>query len=249
MIELSFCITCMNRIDQIKQTLRKNLDDNKKSKYNIEFILVDFDSKDGLKKYIGENFKEEIDSDYLKFYYTDQLVYWHSPIAKNTSHKLANGKYLVNLDCDNFTGELGGDWVIEQFKKYGDNIILHQSLNVYGSGTMGRIGMTKQNFIKLGGYDQGLKPMSHQDGDLILRARAFGFEYKNLNDEKYVIAIKNDKKKSLENCYGKINYNNLMKLNMMYSKFSIMSGQIIANNHFKDLQIGVFKKYLELIKF
>jgi len=241
MIDLSFCITCMNRIGQIKQTLKKNLDDNKKSKYNIEFILVDFDSKDGLKEYIINNFKKEIDSDYLKFYFTDQLIYWHSPIAKNTSHKLANGKYIVNLDCDNFTGEFGGDWVIEQFKIYGDNIILHQSLNIYGSGTMGRIGLTKDNFMKLGGYDQGLKPMSHQDGDLILRAKAIGLEYKNLNNINFVKAIKNDKKKSLENCYGKINYNNLMKLNMMYSKFSILSGQLVANNHFKDLQIGVLK--------
>lgn len=241
MIDLSFCITCMNRIDQVKQTLRKNLDDNKKSKYNIEFILIDFDSKDGLKEYIINNFKKEIDSDYLKFYFTDQLIYWHSPIAKNTSHKLANGKYVVNLDCDNFTGELGGDWVIEQFKKYGDNIILHQSLNIYGSGTMGRIGLTKDNFMKLGGYDQGLKPMSHQDGDLIIRAKAYGLEYKNLNNINFVKAIKNDKKKSLENCYGKINYKNLMKLNMMYSKFSILSEQLVANNHFKELQIGVLK--------
>ena len=39
----------------------------------------------------------------------------------------------------------------------------------------------------------------------------------------------------------KINYNNLMKLNMMYSRFSILSGQLIANNHFKELQIGVLK--------
>ena len=135
MIDLSFCITCMNRIHQIKQTLRKNLNDNINSKYKIEFILVDFGSTDGLKEYVLENFKDELESEYLKFYYTDELKYWHSPIAKNTSHLLGNGKYLVNLDCDNFTGINGADFLIDHYKNKSDSIIIHQSSNIFGRWT------------------------------------------------------------------------------------------------------------------
>lgn len=239
MIDLSFCITCMNRIHQIKQTLKKNLYDNKDSKQKIEFILVDFGSTDGLKEYILENFKDEINSEYLKFYYTDELKYWHSPIAKNTSHLLGNGKYLVNLDCDNFTGINGADFLIDNYKNKGDNIIIHQSSNIFGSGTMGRISMTKENFLKIGGYNQSLFPMSHQDGDLVNRAILNGLKYYNLKNKEFNKAITNDKKESLQNCYGKYNYKNMMNLNMAYSNFSLKSGELTANNYFKNPQLGV----------
>jgi hypothetical protein len=239
MIDLSFCITCMNRIHQIKQTLRKNLNDNINSKYKIEFILVDFGSTDGLKEYVLENFKDELDSEYLKFYYTDELKYWHSPIAKNTSHLLGNGKYLVNLDCDNFTGINGANFLIDHYKNKGDNIIIHQSSNIFGSGTMGRISMTKENFLKIGGYNQSLFPMSHQDGDIVNRAILNGLKYFNLKNKDFNEAIINDKKESLENCYGNYKYQTMMKLNMAYSNFSLKSGELIANNYFKNFQLGV----------
>ena len=237
--DLSFCITCMNRIYQIKDTLRKNLDDNINSKYKIEFILVDFGSTDGLKEYILENFKNEIDSEYLKFYYTDELKYWHSPIAKNTSHLLANGKYLINLDCDNYTGANGGDIILELFKKNGDNIVIHQSSNKFGSGTMGRICMTKDNFIKIGGYNQSLLPMSHQDGDIINRARFNNIKYINFKDNKFNKTITNSKKESLKNCYGNYDYNKMMKINMVYSNFLFQSNEKTANYYFKTPQLGV----------
>lgn len=43
---LSFCITCKNRLAQIKQTLRQNLEDNRYGRDKIEFVLVDFGSTD-----------------------------------------------------------------------------------------------------------------------------------------------------------------------------------------------------------
>ena len=52
-MELSFCITCMNRFNQISKTLLTNLNDNKNEK--VEFVLVDFNSSDGLKEYILNN--------------------------------------------------------------------------------------------------------------------------------------------------------------------------------------------------
>jgi len=252
--DISFCITCMNRFYQIKQTLKKNLLDNVNSKYNIEFVLVDFGSKDGLKDHISKNFINEIKSGYLKYYYTEELLFFHASIAKNTSHKLASGKYLVNLDCDNYTGDRGGDFIVDFYKNNGDNIIIHQSSNIFGRGNMGRISMTKNNFFKIGGYNQSLKPMGHQDGDLINRAKMNKIKYYILKDKKYNNAITNDKNESLKNCYGNYNYNNLMKINMIYSDFSLKSGELIANNFFKNIQIGVlinifkFNNNLELVK-
>ena len=41
--------------------------------------------------------------------------------------------------------------------------------------------MTKDNFIKLGGYNEYFYPMGYQDPDLIERAKNFGLEVINLN--------------------------------------------------------------------
>ena len=65
--KLSFCIACKNRLYQIKQTLPQNLEDNRKAKDFVEFILVDFGSDDGLQEWIAENFVNEIEEGYLKY--------------------------------------------------------------------------------------------------------------------------------------------------------------------------------------
>lgn len=105
---LSFCITCKNRFHQISKTLRQNLDDNSLFSELVEFVLVDFGSTDGLRKWVICNFRDELESGYLKYYYTEELPFWHCSVAKDTSHLLASGEILVNLDCDNFTGPNGG---------------------------------------------------------------------------------------------------------------------------------------------
>ena len=80
---VSFCITCKNRLHQIRQTLRKNLSDNIMHQDFIEFILVDFSSTDGLFDWIISNFQSEMTSGYLKYYYTEALPYWHASIAND----------------------------------------------------------------------------------------------------------------------------------------------------------------------
>ena len=153
-MELSFCITCMNRFNQISKTLLTNLNDNKNEK--VEFVLVDFNSSDGLKEYILNNkdFEKYLNTKQLRYFSTKELIHWHASIAKNTAHKLAKGKYVVNLDCDNYIGKDGGDFLLDIFKNNGDNIIISQRNNIFGSGSAGRISLTKENFLKLGGYDE-----------------------------------------------------------------------------------------------
>lgn len=238
---LSFCITCMNRYDQLKNTLHENLKNNKNGINQIEFILVDFinDTTSKIENYINSNFKEELKCGYLKYYKTDELKYWHSSVAKNTAHMLATGKFIVNLDCDNYVGLNGYLYVLNQFNQYGDNIIVHQSSNVFKSGTMGRIGMTKENFLKLGGYDEQLQPMAWQDGDLIERGKLLGLQYVNCNDPRYNRAIKNEKSSSVYNCYNKPNYKNMIQVNKVIVNYKLHNKLIVANNHFKNLRIGV----------
>jgi predicted glycosyltransferase involved in capsule biosynthesis len=230
---LTFCITIKNRKYQLEQTLLQNLlDSNNK---NTEFILIDFGSTDGLKEYIYNNFKEYLESKKLKYYYTDKLKYWHASIAKNTTHKYANGKYIVNLDCDNFIGKNGDNILIELFKK-NDNIIISQGDTIFGSGNSGRISLLKENFIKLGGYNEYFYPMGYQDSDLLQRAIKYGLKLIKLN--KNNLAIKNSKIESIKNTGTNINYYKMNQLNTLISKLNIENNDLIANK-FKSIGLDI----------
>ena len=51
--KISFATVCMNRLHHIRQTLPKNIADN--SDYeNVEFILLDYNSSDGLEEWVKE---------------------------------------------------------------------------------------------------------------------------------------------------------------------------------------------------
>lgn len=233
-MELSFCISCMNRLPQISQTLLQNLKDN--NNLNIEFILVDFNSNDGLKDYIYNNkdLKKYIDSKQLKYFFTTKLKYWHASIAKNTTHKLANGKFLVNLDCDNYIGKDGGDILLDFFNKNQD-IIISQSKNIFGSGTAGRISLSKENFLKLGGYDEYFYPMGYQDSDLLNRAIKLKLTliYLNKNNN----AIINTKKESIKNCGLNIDYIKMENMNKLISNLNISNNDFIANKYKETIGI------------
>jgi len=229
LMELSFCITCMNRLHQISQTLLTNLKHN--NNQSVEFILVDFNSSDGLKEYILDNneFKRYLDTKQLKYNIIDRLKFWHASIAKNTAHNLATGKIVVNLDCDNYIGENGGDFIINIFKENNYNIILSQSKNIYGSGTFGRISLLKNNFIKLGGYDESFYPMGYQDTDLI--NRAVKYNLKLIHIDKNNKAIKNTKQDSIKNCNTNISYNKMEMFNKLKSNINIENNELTVNKY------------------
>jgi hypothetical protein len=224
MVLLSYCISIMNRLHQLKETLRVNIDN---STDKSEFIIIDFNSNDGLKDYIYDNFQDEILNGKLKYIYTDKIKLWHASICKNTTHMKANGKYLVNLDCDNFIGNNGDELILNTFIENGDNIIISQTNNVISSGNGGRISVSKDNFIKLGGYDESFYPMGYQDYDLIERAKKYGLKYFNINKNNN--AIFNSKKESIKNIGIKMDYNKMNNINKLLSKVNIDNNNLKTN--------------------
>lgn len=224
MVLLSYCISIMNRLHQLKETLRKNIEN---STDKSEFILVDYNSNDGLQDYIYSNFKEELSSGKLKYYYTDKIKYWHASICKNSTHMRACGKYIVNLDCDNFIGKNGDDIIINTFLQNGDDIIISQTNNIMSSGNGGRISITKDNFINLGGYDESFYPMGYQDYDLIERAKKYGLKYININKNNK--AIVNSKSESIKNVGISMDYTKMNQMNKLLSKINIDNNNLKVN--------------------
>jgi glycosyltransferase involved in cell wall biosynthesis len=229
MKKLSFCITCKNRFHQISKTLRQNLDSNIKDSNDIEFVLVDFDSKDGLSDWIIGNFQKEIESGYLKYFFCQSLPNWDCSVAKNTSHVLASGQVLVNLDCDNFTGPNGGKFILKQFALYGPRLLLHQASGNIGDGSFGRISIMKRLFLAIGGYDQSFAPMAYQDTDLILRLIEFGLIYIVKSNPSFNKAIYNTKDEGIFYAKGNMSYREMDKHNRILSSRNIANGNIVSN--------------------
>ena len=239
---LSFCITCKNRFHQISKTLQKNLDDNRMFKDLMEFVLVDFGSTDGLRDWIVEHFRNELKENYLKYYYTDELPFWHCSIAKNTSHLLAKNEILVNLDCDNYTGYNGGRFVIRQWLKHREKIVLHQFDGNYWCGSYGRIATDRDTFRKFGGYDESFEPASMQDEDLINRLTGAGLKYVYIPDERYNRAIKNGKEETIAYVRSEMDYEEMVLKNRAISEKNLKAGNWTVNNG----QWGIRKNLFDL---
>lgn len=237
---LSFCITCKNRFHQISKTLEKNLDDNRMHAEWIEFVLVDFGSTDGLKEWVLKNFSKDIEQGYLRYYYTEKLKNWDASIAKNTAHKLANNEIVVNLDCDNFTGYLGGQFIIRQFILY-KNIVLHQFKGDPTDGSFGRIAAMKEDFTLVGGYDESFEPMAYGDTDLLNRLKSLGLKYLNKSLDKYIHTIKNSKQDSVANTNSKYNYEDMFEINKLKFLNNSQNGYAVANNGIFGITEGLHK--------
>lgn len=227
---LSFCVTCKNRFHQISQTLRRNLTENEADKERIEFILVDFGSMDGLREWVLSEFRSELQQNYLIYYYTEELPYWHASVAKNTAHRLARHDIVVNLDCDNYTGERGGRHVMDTMLRHGiEQTVLHQFNNQLYEGSYGRIGVTKKNFMAAGGYDESFEPMGYQDGDLIARLNLSGLKRILDSDETYSETIPNSKEESIRHTGSKLSWNEMHYRNLSRSMTNITAGRLVAN--------------------
>ncbi|MBW2998475.1 glycosyltransferase [Candidatus Woesearchaeota archaeon] len=178
--KISFCISCMGRLNHIKKTLKTNILNNKDYK-NVEFLLLDYNSQDGLKKWVFQNLRKYIKDGTLVYYQTREPKEFHMSNAKNIAHILASGDVVCNLDADNYTGKHFAKYInyacnknkgiIGCFKDY-----TNQALGFNESGWGGRIFMFKEDFEKLGGYDEGFDGWGHEDNDFYNRAIKFGLK-------------------------------------------------------------------------
>jgi glycosyltransferase involved in cell wall biosynthesis len=163
MPSLSFCVACRNRLWQLEQVMATNL---ATLQSGHEMVLVDFGSTDGLSSWVWSSFENEIADQRLQFFQVSSEVRWNVSKAKNLAHRLAQGKYLFNLDADNYLTP--GD-----IEKINEPACLEISCQQWSAdwpdGSYGRIGIPRVLFHRLGGYDESMLPMGWADTDLMKR--------------------------------------------------------------------------------
>jgi hypothetical protein len=219
--KVSYCTVCYGRLWQLAFTLRDNLENLRDDE---ELILVDYNSPDDTSIFVlgTKFFTKYIEENKLKFIKVLDVHKFHCPKAKNIAHRFGEGQILVNLDVDNLLINMR-DKIDKYFTK-DKNTILHMHTEMLG-GSFGRIALTRDNFYKLGGYDEELLPHSHQDTDLINRAKAINLNY--ILDPVYTDVIANNL--YAKNRYLEKDWFEMREKNTEISRHNIANNILIAN--------------------
>lgn len=165
MFGLSFCITCRNRAEMIKKTLRQNVD-VVSAYHDVEIVLLNYDSRDDLDAYVLDNFGDALASGLLAYVKTPPHEFFHMSHAKNCAHRAATKQILINLDADNY---LEAAYIDEL-------LILHVKGPMFVTRHEGRISVDRTTFQQLGGYDESMVGWGHDDNDMVQRMIQHGCE-------------------------------------------------------------------------
>lgn len=203
-LKISFCTTCMGRLEHLKETLPQNLANNPGK--NVEFVILAYGDRKTY-NYVRAHYSDEIKSGKIKLAYTKQ-EYFQMSHAKNMAHRLATGDVLVNLDADNVTGKGFAGWLEEQYQLEPESLIgcttLDKLINkVLLGGKIrsldGRIALTSNLFSRLHGYDESFEGWGDEDGNLRDRARSSGATFIALPIEHYGSVIAHNNEERLRN--------------------------------------------------
>lgn len=184
-MKISFCTTCMGRLYHLKETLPANVEANKDYP-EVEFVVLDYNSPDGLDEWIQAFVKDRNLQGRVSYYRERSAKFFDPRHAKNVAHLLASGDVLVNLDADNFTGAGYAAKVAQVFRDnprcFGrigvtlpkcEQRVGNEIFPVY-SGMSGRVLIRRTDFLLLRGYDESFTGWGAEDPDLTTRAGRIG---------------------------------------------------------------------------
>ncbi len=202
--KISFCVVCMNRLHQLRQTLMQNIVDN--ADYaELEFVVLDYNSKDGMEEWIMENLADHIKTGRVVYYKTTDPDSWSPSHSKNLAFKLATGDIVCSIWADYYTGAGFAHYVNDSFKE-DDNIVLtpidfHKTRKNYAppGDVLGKVCVKKSDFLKIEGFDERMNRHGFEDYDFINRLEMIGVKRVLIEDFAYLkyISHSNDERYSL----------------------------------------------------
>ena len=192
--KISFCTVSMNRLYHLKETLVKNMEDNLNYP-NIEFVLLDYNSKDNIKSWVEQDLQKYTDLGILKFYSTSEPQTFHRSHSRNVAMKLATGDIICNLDADNYLGKDFAYYINYHFS-FQDDVFLTSGLS---DGSTGKVCVKKDDFLSVRGYDERLSGWGYEDDDLYGRLEQLGLKRSKFFQKEFVQFIEHEVEESFEN--------------------------------------------------
>lgn len=193
--KISFCVVCMNRLHQLKQTLLKNIKDSEDYS-ELEFIVLDYNSEDGMEDWAKENLADFISNGRVVYYKTTDPTSWSPSHSKNLAFNLATGDIICSIWADYYTGAGFAKYVNDSFKT-DDNIVLtpidfHKIKKGYNpSGdVLGKVCVKKSDFLRIKGFDERMNRHGFEDYDFINRLEMIGVKRVLIEDYTFLEYIK-----------------------------------------------------------
>jgi len=175
--KISIVTTCMDRLDDLKQTYLKNIKDNKDYP-ELEWVLLNYGSRDAIDDWSLDLPKN------VNYYKTNNVQYYSMAKSRNICFGYAQGDIVASVDADHFINKGFAHKLNELANTLGPKHIFVKS----EQKNRGRIAMFKSDFLDLGGYDEDLEDYGHEDRDLLFRASALGFKIVKYGGDYFTLA-------------------------------------------------------------
>ena len=169
---ISYCTTTMGRLHHLWLTLSSNLQHNQYS--DVEFVVLDYGSQDGVAEWVQQAFPDELKSGRLQFYRLPWPSKFHAAHAKNCAHRLAHGDIVANVDADTFVLPEYGHALREHLDRSMRNYVRLVPPDRSQFSLCGRVALRREEFIRLGGYNENLQGYGFEDTNLLERAQRLG---------------------------------------------------------------------------
>ena len=236
---VSIVTTCMDRLCNLRETLPRNIEDNRDYP-DLEFVLLDYNSKDGLSNWVSENMMPHVESGLLVYCYTPYPTHYSMVHSRNVAFKLATGDVVHSVDADHYTGP--------GFAAYTNRLAnARPAKAVFGKGKRmlrGRLGFYRREFVEeLGGYDENFVGYGHDDHDILHRAYGLGYMLMYYGGG-YCKLVEDHKKNDVSNFsnrWWKLTQN----VNKLISCYSLSIGAFKANQHREWGRCQVVKNFSE----
>lgn len=221
-MRVSYCSTCKGRLWQLKRTLNPNLEALKN--IDAEWIILDVNCPNDVANILKDlpYAQEALSNGKLKVYRVDTEIQWSIPLAKNLAHTLGTGDILFNLDIDNFIGNS-----FAQIDALQDEQFIWSATGNGVNGTMGRLGVPREAFWDIGGYNQDLFGAGADDINLAFRLKRMGFEH--VRENNIILPVVNSKNQTVEYLPNNENYIHYYKDAMMKHKTQMLGIDMRSN--------------------
>jgi glycosyltransferase involved in cell wall biosynthesis len=175
--KISLCTTVMNRLPDLQQTLPANL--IWETYPNIEFVILDYNSSDGLSEWVRKDLISHVESGRLIFARTEEPRYFSMTHSRNLAFKIATGEICINVDADNFLYDRSKHPALSFGEFIARCASQQPSRAIFAKGKRlchGRLGFYKHEFTDLlGGYNEEITGYGHDEIDLMYRAWGLDF--------------------------------------------------------------------------
>lgn len=222
---LSYCTVCMNRLSHLQQTLPFNLEENNDFD-NVQFVVLDYNSKDGLEAWVKADLADYIKSGKLIYYKNNDAEQFHRSHSRNMAFRLANADLLCNVDADNMVLRQYTEFILGCFEQEPDIFVTADTTGThyFVRDVVGRICCRKEDFFQVQGFDETMSGYGFEDNDLISRLERMGKKRVIIENIDLLSAIKHQDVDRVENesTYKKLHSIYVLSLPNDTTKFIIL---------------------------